>query len=127
MELRSLEQESLTTEFWNDNEHAQRVMRRISTLQAQIEPWQKLHQRVKEALELAELAAMDDQSELVEELRQEATAIATTYEEMEFKLALSGPHDPPQRHPRRRLPPSRLVQPSDSRVTYQNSFDSYTD
>lgn len=70
-------------------------MRRIATLHQEVKPWRKLEQRVKDALELAELAILEEENDpdLAAELEHEANAIATAYEKMEFQLALSGEHD----------------------------------
>ncbi len=81
--------------FWEDNEYAQRTMRRLSTLREQVEPWRKLQKRVSDAQELAEIALLEAQPDpdLVAELEAEAETVAQQYEKMEFKVALSGEHD----------------------------------
>lgn len=70
-------------------------MRRISALKQQVEPWRTLQQRTREALDLAQLAALETESDpaLVAELEAEAQTIVAQYEEMEFQVALSGEHD----------------------------------
>jgi peptide chain release factor 2 len=93
LELVSLEQESLSPDFWGDNEHAQKVMRQLATLREQVEPWRKLQKRVHDALELAELAALEPDPALLQDLEAEAEAISESYTQMEFQIALSGPHD----------------------------------
>lgn len=91
-----MEQESLGPGFWQNNDAAQQVMRRIARLQQSITPWRKLEQRVSEALELAELMDLEEEKDpdLIAELKREAEATATDYEKMEFRIALSGEHDP---------------------------------
>ncbi len=79
--------------FWDDNDHAQKVMRRTTTLRQQVEPWRNLQKRVGEALELAELASLEGDKALEAELEAEAEAIANAYDKMEFQVALSGEHD----------------------------------
>lgn len=70
-------------------------MRRIASLQQQVTPWRELELRVKDALELAEMAALEEERDpdLVAELKAEAETIASTYKQMEFQVALSGEHD----------------------------------
>lgn len=90
-----MQQELLAPGFWEDNDYAQQVMRRIATLEQTIKPWRQLEQRVNEALELAQLMELEENndSDLMAELQQEADALVTTYEQMEFRIALSGEHD----------------------------------
>ena len=58
-----MEQESLGPGFWQNNDAAQQVMRRIARLQQSITPWRKLEQRVSEALELAELMDLEEEKD----------------------------------------------------------------
>ncbi len=64
-------------------------MRRLSSLQEEVERWNLLAQRVHDALELATLG---DES-LAEELTAEAETLEEEVDRLEFHLLLSGPHD----------------------------------
>ena len=64
-------------------------MRRLSSLQEEIECWNALGQREQDALELS---ALDDES-LEDELAAETTALEQEIGQLEFRLLLSGPHD----------------------------------
>ncbi len=69
-------------------------MRQVTTLRQKVEPWRALQRRTADALDLAALAAQEADPELGDELRAEAESIEQAYEEMEFRVALSGEHDP---------------------------------
>lgn len=93
-ELTSLEQEQLSPGFWDDNDHAQKVMRRVATLNTQIDPWLALQKRAQDALELAQLSQLEDDSpEMRADMQAEADGIDAEYEKMEFQVALSGELD----------------------------------
>ncbi|MCC6453780.1 MAG: peptide chain release factor 2 [Caldilineaceae bacterium] len=86
-----LEFETGSSDFWNDQQLAQKKMQELSTLRAQVEQWETLFRRANDALELAQMA--EDDPALLTELDQEATALENEYQQGEFALALSGPHD----------------------------------
>jgi peptide chain release factor 2 len=66
-------------------------MQEVSLLRGQVELWDSLQRRAKDALELAVLAA--DEPEMLAEVEGEAEALVKEYEANEFALALGGPHD----------------------------------
>jgi peptide chain release factor 2 len=68
-------------------------MRRLSELREEVETWQSLSRRVKDALDLLEMAAAEEEDSLLAELTQETNALASQLEKLEFQLILSGPHD----------------------------------
>jgi peptide chain release factor 2 len=64
-------------------------MRRLSSLQEEVERWSTLAQRVQDTLELARL---DDES-LTEELASETETLERGVDKLEFQLLFSSPHD----------------------------------
>lgn len=70
-------------------------MRRITTLKQQIEPWDALHQRTQDAIDLAQLSIEEAEQDdnLKADLQREADAIDKEYDDMEFQVALSGERD----------------------------------
>ncbi len=68
-------------------------MRQLSAAQEQVQGWQTLDQGVNDALELLELAEMEEDEETAAALAQEAAALQDAIDRRELKLALSGPHD----------------------------------
>lgn len=86
-----LEAETGRSDFWNDQQVAQKKMQELSTLRAQVDQWEGLYRRATDALELYQMA--EDDPALLTELEQEASALEEEYQQGEFSLALSGPHD----------------------------------
>ena len=68
-------------------------MRRLSTLREQVETWQALERRVKDALDLVEMSTEEEDDDLLAELTTETDSLENLLDKMEFQLALSGPHD----------------------------------
>uniref|UniRef100_A0A540VE60 Peptide chain release factor 2 n=1 Tax=Litorilinea aerophila TaxID=1204385 RepID=A0A540VE60_9CHLR len=91
--VQALEQESISPDFWNDQQAAQKKMQELSVLREQVELWEGLYRRAQDALELCEMAEVDEDPGLLEELEREATALEEDFEKHQFALALSGKHD----------------------------------
>jgi peptide chain release factor 2 len=79
--------------LWSDQSEAQQVMRQLSALREEIEPWQAVERRTRDALELVELAALEDDQSVIEEAEVEAVELAKEVDTLEFKLRLNGPYD----------------------------------
>ncbi len=75
--------------MWNDPEHAQKLMKKISELRDEIEDWRKLEKKINDTKELAE---MGDES-FAAELEKEVNSIEKEVEKKEFDTLLSGPYD----------------------------------
>lgn len=88
-ELEELQRQSQDPDLWGDPEYAQRVMKNLAGLGDEVEQWHKLSQRVKDALELAEL---EDES-LRSELEKEVEEIEAELDRQEFDAMLSGKYD----------------------------------
>jgi peptide chain release factor 2 len=84
-----IEQQAGEPGFWDNPEAAQKIMQEMSRLRAQVEPWQKLAQRISDAIELDKLADED----FLPDLEQEVNALAAMVEKMSFTAKLSGPYD----------------------------------
>lgn len=93
LEIARLEAQAGESEFWSDQQGAQRVMRRIAEVRAQIEPWQAIDREINDVVALAEMAVAEDDVSLDEELAAQADALSRRIEDLEFQLALSGEYD----------------------------------
>lgn len=88
-ELDELQAASEDPNLWDDPEHAQKVMKRLSRLREEIDSWRSLRQRTRDSLELA---GMQDE-DLREDLEAEYQAIQAEIERREFQALLSGEYD----------------------------------
>jgi peptide chain release factor 2 len=68
-------------------------MRDLSALRDELQPWLDVERRTQDALELVELAALEDDQTVLGETQRESEALAKQVDELEFKLRLNGPYD----------------------------------
>jgi peptide chain release factor 2 len=90
-EIKRLGKESSLPSFWNDTDSARSVMRRLGSLNKQVEEWLGMEAKALELFELAQLSAED--RSLNSELESEVTALISKIEQAEFNLSLNGPYD----------------------------------
>lgn len=88
-ELAALRAQSEAPDFWQDNLHAQDVMKQISKLEARTLPWQQLQRSLNEVVELADLNDPTMASELTKQLADAQQA----YDELKQQLKFNGPYD----------------------------------
>ncbi|MDE2854120.1 MAG: peptide chain release factor 2 [Chloroflexota bacterium] len=87
--IKNLEAQASQGDFWNDPATAQRTMQQIAKLKTLVDDWRALADRIKDALELAEIADADMQTEL----EAETTTLRDLVETMSLKAMLSGDYD----------------------------------
>jgi peptide chain release factor 2 len=92
-QIKELERQAAEADFWHDAGSAQEAMQTLSGLKEEVERWETLQTRADDALELLDLAALDEEEALVREIEVEAARIAAELARQEFLLILSGPHD----------------------------------
>ncbi|MCC6943299.1 MAG: peptide chain release factor 2 [Thermomicrobiales bacterium] len=90
-EIETLQDQSVQPGFWDDMATAQVVMRRLGTLNAQVERWTALRQSADDLLEFGEFAA--DDPELAASVAAETNELGTAVDTLELELTLSGPYD----------------------------------
>jgi peptide chain release factor 2 len=88
-DLSELRKQSSASDFWSDNLQAQEVMKRISTVEARVEPWRTLQRNTQEVIDLA---AMNDTS-VKNQLEQQIQQISSQYNSLKKELRYSGPYD----------------------------------
>lgn len=88
-QLISLTKNTESPDFWADGQKAGQIMKQLSNLKSRLEPWQALK---REAVDLKELAALDDKK-LENELTEQLHAITNKFNELKGDLRFNGPHD----------------------------------
>lgn len=88
-ELEAIDIQLQDGDIWQDNERAQLLARKASSLRAQIEPWQQLRAQVADLQELLELG--DDS--LLQECEQQLTSFEASYAERRKELLFNGEFD----------------------------------
>ena len=68
-------------------------MHQLATLKEEVERWDKLSGRVKDAIILIQMAAEEGDEAALQELAEEAKQIDADWQKREFELMLSGKHD----------------------------------
>ena len=68
-------------------------MKELAALKSEVEQWRTLESRVEAAEDLTALAIEENDVSLLDTLTEELAEITTSVADLEFTLALSGPHD----------------------------------
>lgn len=87
--MEQLQQTAEDPVIWENPEHAQKIMKELSSLRDEVEEWQGLHQRLSDALELANLG--DEGLRL--DLEREVSSLEATLKQRELDSMLSGRYD----------------------------------
>ncbi|MBV9326602.1 MAG: peptide chain release factor 2 [Chloroflexi bacterium] len=91
--MKELDQQAAAPDLWADQAAAQQVMRELSGLREELDPWLAVERRTQDTLELVELAALEDDRGVIEEAERDTAALVKEVDDLEFKLRLNGPYD----------------------------------
>ncbi len=92
-EIASLEEAMADPGFWNDQERAQRVIRRRNVLEDPLKKYEEYLMRTEEALLMVELSQEEGDESEVEDLRAEAKALTEAVRKLRMMVLLSGEYD----------------------------------
>lgn len=94
VELSVLEKQSGDPELWNDQEKAQSLLKKITSLKKIITEWNEASSSCDDLSELYEMAKSEpDSQELFDSVEKEYGELVKRVDEMEFRRMLSGPDD----------------------------------
>ncbi len=86
-----LEKQSTASDFWQDQAHAKKVMRRLADNSRVVQQWRELEEKLSDVSELIPLSEEDES--LQNELEKELDDIAAQLDTLEFQLSLGGEYD----------------------------------
>ncbi len=92
-EAASLEARTSAPDFWDNPQPAQDVMKRIAALRSRIDTWRGLEGRVRELLDLVELAQTEDDVSVAADIERDTASAERQVDGLEFELTFSGPYD----------------------------------
>jgi peptide chain release factor 2 len=90
-EIADLERRSAEPNYWDDQDAAQREMRRLGELKTRLDTWNSIAKSAQDLQDLIEMAAGDP--DMVEEIESEYDTLRAQVDALELESALSGPHD----------------------------------
>ncbi len=92
-ELNKLEKESLSENFWNNQENSTLVFSKIKKLQKKIGLYESLESELINLIEMNELLNLEPEEELIKELLLNSQKINEQCEKLEIETLLSGNYD----------------------------------
>ncbi len=91
--LEDLNQATLAPGFWNDNDKAQKTLRKRAQVEAKLDLAQKLGKELADLEEYLELGAAENDDSVLADAAAQATAIGARVRRAELDRMLSGPAD----------------------------------
>ena len=91
--IEELHRKTEETNFWNDQIGAQKILQEIKTLQSWVDLWKSVNQKANSVDEFIQLAQMESDDSLYDEIETELNLLAKSIESAEFKNMLSGKDD----------------------------------
>ena len=92
-EIKKLEQETLNSDFWNDRDRAQRIMREINVRKNSVEQWQALNSKATYIEEILELTEAEGDKQFLIEVKSEIESLSQQIENTEFENMLNDRDD----------------------------------
>ncbi len=89
----NLEETSHKPDFWDNQAEAQRILKEMSELKWWIDIYKELHKKIDDVIGLIELANMEGDETLENEIENEIFVIQQKIEDIEFKNMLSDEND----------------------------------
>ena len=92
-QIKTLEKQSAETDFWNDNEKAQDVLKQLTELKEWNDAWQEVDAKHKELMLLLDLAHEEDDQKTYEEISSDVIILEKAIDELELRRMLGGEDD----------------------------------
>lgn len=92
-QISELEEASVKTDFWDNSENAQKIMRKLSDLTEEVKIVEDLEKRIDENLELLEILKEEIEKKEEDDFNKEIKRISKLIKKLEFSTFLSGQYD----------------------------------
>lgn len=83
----------MKSDFWNDRDRAQEIMREINARKISVEQWQTLNRQAVYIEEILALTEAEDDQQFLGEVKSEVFSLSQQIEKVEFKNMLNDPDD----------------------------------
>lgn len=93
IELKDLEEQTLTENFWNDSKNSSKVLSKIKQLKSKCINYDKIVLEINDLKELTELAELEDDKEVAKEIVKNTKKIEKDFEKLQLETLLSGKYD----------------------------------
>ncbi|MBZ0183602.1 MAG: peptide chain release factor 2 [Melioribacteraceae bacterium] len=91
--IETLQKESENPTFWNDQKKAQQILQTAKALQVWVDEWNDLKDKAESLDEFIQLAEMEKDESLTEEIQSELQNLQKIIDDLELKSMLSGKDD----------------------------------
>ncbi len=92
-ELSTLEIQTTENNFWEDSKNSSKVLKRITEIKNKIEQYKRVHNELKNLIELNELLKQENDEDLEQEIESGISPIEKEIEKLEIATLLSGKYD----------------------------------
>jgi len=92
-QIAEITKQSEAPNFWNDQKSAQSLLQKSKSFQEWVDIWKEIYNKVNHLKEFIELAEMEQDESLSEEIERELSIVQKEYEKIELKSMLSGKDD----------------------------------
>lgn len=92
-DIEKLELQTKDTDFWNDRQNAEKIIKEINNKKETVESIENLQQQIKDNLELSELLEVEKDEKAYQDLEEEAIKIDQEVEKISLLLLLNEPYD----------------------------------
>lgn len=92
-DLKTLEEQSNAPDLWDDPANAQALMQKLSAAREFVNPFNNLEKRTSDLSELIELAQMEDDADLAQEIERDLKNVQDEYSKLELATLFGGEYD----------------------------------
>lgn len=92
-DIEKLELQTKDTDFWNDRQNAEKIIKEINNKKETVESIENLQQQIKDNLELSELLEIEKDDKAYQDLEDEVIKIDQEVEKISLLLLLNEPYD----------------------------------